>query len=265
MQAISIDNLSVYLGANKTPILANISLSLDAGEVLTIIGPNGAGKSTLLKVLAGDIDHHANNIKGNIRISNLSTQPLQRARQLAVLPQFSLLNFPYKVHQVVELARIPHNTGYQQDEIICKQVLELLDIGYLYNRLYTDLSGGEKQRVQLARVFAQIWRQRDCNAQPRYLILDEPTTALDIGHQHQLMTAIRGLAKQKVTVVMVLHDVNMAMKYSDRALALQCGHSMGFGNVDTIANIELMEKLFNTPVSILKNPSDDTPIIVTGA
>ena len=132
---------------------------------------------------------------------------------------------------MVQLARIPHNTGRQCDDQIVKDALELMDISFLTNRLYTELSGGEKQRVQLARVLAQIWNSEDAPAQTRLLLLDEPTSALDLGHQQQLMTAIRKLANQGVTVVMVLHDINLAAHYADTILALLCSERLAYGSV----------------------------------
>ena len=244
--------------ANAHSILVNkVSCHVNTGEVLAIIGPNGAGKSTLLNAIAGDIEY-----SGNINIAGIASEPKLRARQLAVLPQLSLLNFPYRVSEVVGLARIPHNTGHQRDAEIVQEALALMDISFLSERLYTELSGGEKQRVQLARVFAQIWQKSDAPNQSRLLLLDEPTAALDLGHQRLLMHAIRELANHGVAVVMVLHDINLAARYADTALALLCSERLAFGRIDEVVNKENIKSLFEVDVHIAQHPEHNSPVVI---
>ena len=191
-----------------------------------------------------------------------------------MLPQFSLLNFPYRVHEVVALARIPHDTGHQHDNKIIDEALNLMDISLLKNRLYTELSGGEKQRVQLARTFAQIWEaslssrsgQSSDSEQPilddRILLLDEPTTALDLGHRNDLMKAIKSFAQQGVATLMVLHDINLAARFSDRLLALRQGEQVAFGSVTEVITVDNMQRLFNTDIRLIKDPENNAPIII---
>ncbi|MCL4169000.1 UNVERIFIED_CONTAM: hypothetical protein GTU68_027587 [Idotea baltica] len=224
---------------------------------MAIIGPNGAGKSSLLKAIAGDLTY-----SGSISIQGLSETPTLRARQVAVLPQLSLLNFPYRVSEVVGLSRIPHNTGRKRDDKIVKDALKLMDISFLTNRLYTELSGGEKQRVQLARVLAQIWSREDAPAESRLLLLDEPTTALDLGHQQQLMSAIRTLAQQGVTVVMVLHDINLAAHYADNILALLCSQQLAFGSVNEVITAPNIKSLFGVDAKVIMHPERNTPVVI---
>ena len=160
------------------------------------------------------------------------------------------------------MARIPHNTGRHCDEQIVKDALKLMDISFLTNRLYTELSGGEKQRVQLARVLAQIWNAEDAQSQSRLLLLDEPTTALDLGHQQQLMMAIRKLAGQGVTIVMVLHDLNLAAHYADSILAMQCSQRLAFGDAKEVITAPNIKSLFAVDTNIIMHPENGTPVVI---
>ena len=238
-------------------LLNGVNFELSTGEILAIIGPNGAGKSTLIKALSGDLDY-----QGQISVDGLSDVPVERARQLAVLPQLSLLNFPYRVSEVVNLARIPHRSGWLRDQEIVDQALSLMDIGFLKNRLYTELSGGEKQRVQLARALAQIWDKNDAAQGTRILLLDEPTTALDLGHQRDLMLAIQKFAKQGVAVIMVLHDINLAAQYADSMLALVCSEQIAHGAVKDVVTKDIINRLFSIQTEIVKHPVNDNPVVI---
>ena len=254
MSLLSIKHLSVAV-KNHT-LLDNINVELAAGQVMSIIGPNGAGKSTLLAAIAGDIAY-----SGDISLKGISNKNPERARQMAVLPQLSVLSFPFTVSEVVGLARIPHATGKQKDAAIVQAALELVDIGFLAHRLYTELSGGEKQRVQLARVFAQIWQHQCADNAPRLLLLDEPTTALDLGHQQLLMQAIRQQTANGLTVIMVLHDLNLAARYSDKLLAVLCSQQVAFGCPDSVISADNIKRLFDINATILPHPEDGVPIV----
>lgn len=242
----------------KTKLLDNVSCSVNKGEILAVIGPNGAGKSSMIKAITGDFSY-----SGQITINGLAQQANKQARQIAVLPQFSLLSFPYRVSEVVNLARIPHSTGRQRDDEIIDQALDLMDIGFLKNHLYTELSGGEKQRVQLARILAQIWDADDAENGTRLLLLDEPTTALDLGHQRDLMSAIKTFSQQGVAVVMVLHDINLAAQYADNMLALLCSQAIAYGAVNEVLTPKNINRLFGVNADIIKHPRADTPLIIS--
>ena len=254
---ISAAHIKVYNGS--VLLVDDVSFDLKAGEILAIVGPNGAGKSSMLKALAGDLAY-----QGTLLMPDIEQQAMARARQLAVLPQFNLLSFPYLVPEVVALGRIPHKTGWQKDQEIILQSLELLDISYLANRKYTELSGGEKQRVQLARVMSQIWRAQDSNNQARILLLDEPTNALDLGHQQQLLKGLRTFAKQGVAIIMVMHDINLASSCADKVLAMACGQQVMLGTPNEVITEQTMQQLFNTKVSITSHPEYNTPIVLGG-
>jgi iron complex transport system ATP-binding protein len=241
---------------SSRPLLTDINFDLSSGEVISIIGANGAGKSTLLKAINHEIPY-----QGQILHQHISSDRQLRARQLATLPQFSLLNFPFLVSEVVQLSRIPHATGATIDRKIVDEALALMDITPLKDRLYTQLSGGEKQRVQLARILAQVWRDSDANG-PRVMLLDEPMTALDIGHQHALMSALRKFSTTGVAIMMVLHDLNMAARYSDKLLSLHNGRQVAFGHTDEVLTAPIIKKMFNVDVKIIAHPTTQTPYVI---
>jgi len=274
MSILTVDNVSVK--AWGAQLLNNISFHVEKGEIISIIGPNGAGKTTLMNALldagmntsnpngqyqlTGDIALCGHRVSNNTVSGKSSTwKAKDRARHVALLPQLSLLNFPYTVHEVVELSRIPHSTGMKVDQEIIHAALDALDITHLKQRFYTQLSGGEKQRVQLARVMAQIWRSED--AAQRLLLLDEPTSSLDLGHQQQLMNGVRMFANEGVAVVIVVHDVNLVAHYSDRVLALSCGEMVAEGVPKETITPELMQALYGVDVDVIAHPVNGQPVI----
>lgn len=243
-------------------LLHGVSLQLAAGEVMAIIGPNGAGKSTLLNTIVGTV-HQQQHTQGSIVCCGRSLPQWNsesKAKSIAIMPQLSTLNFPFTVEEVVKLSRIPHQTGVELDQAIIYDALKALDIHYLTQRIYTQLSGGERQRVQLARVMAQIWRRED--AEQRLLLLDEPTSSLDLGHQQQLMQALREFAQQGVGVLMVAHDINLVAQYADKLLALSCGQVVAQGEPSSVVVSDLMSELFQVDVRVIEHPETSKPVIV---
>ncbi|MGH1487080.1 MAG: heme ABC transporter ATP-binding protein [Cellvibrionaceae bacterium] len=260
MSVLVLDNVSI--NAWGADLINKVSFSVDRGELLAIIGPNGAGKTTLMNTVV-NAGHKNQNISGNITVCGQAYDawsPEARAQHVALLPQSSFLNFPYTVSEVIQLGRIPHATGQLIDNAIIKHALSSLDISHLKERLYTQLSGGEKQRVQLARVMVQIWRSED--AGKRLLLLDEPSSSLDLGHQQQLMTIIREFANQGVAIVMVAHDINLVSQYTDQLLALCCGEAIAQGRPNDVISSELMKKLYQVDVDVLSHPSNNKPLVV---
>ncbi|NNC55804.1 MAG: heme ABC transporter ATP-binding protein [Pseudomonadales bacterium] len=253
--------LQVAIGGR--PLLEAVNLQLGCGEVMSVIGPNGAGKTTLLRAIAGEFSQHQASVRGSIEFAgrNLSSWTLaSRALQLAVLPQSNLLNFPFLVCEVIELGRVPHSSGHRVDQQVVNTVAGLMDVEHLLQRVYTQLSGGEKQRVQLARVFAQLWS--DEPALPRLLLLDEPLQALDYGHQRQVMQAIRGLAQQGVAVLQVMHDVNLAAQFSQRMLALVAGRMHESGSVEQIMQSQTLQQIFGVELHVVRHPQDGHPVLL---
>jgi iron complex transport system ATP-binding protein len=265
----------VSVNAWGAQLLSHISVEVAAGEILAIIGPNGAGKTSLINTivdvhpfsqthrqLSGEIiacGYSAQSRTENHTENQTENHSKHRARHIALLPQLSALSFPFTVEEVVRLSRTPHNTGVLIDRVIIQDALNALDILHLKQRLYTQLSGGEKQRVQLARVMAQIWRSED--APQRLLLLDEPTSSLDLGHQQQLMAAIRTFANEGVATVMVVHDVNLATRHADKVLALLCGEAIAQGKPEEIITPALIKQLYQVEVDIVRHPKTGKPII----
>jgi iron complex transport system ATP-binding protein len=239
-------------------LLEDITFAVEPGEVLGLAGPNGAGKSSLLQLIAGDLQLSSGQlIFGDRALSEWSAQ--ERARHMAFLPQMSLLNFPYTVEEVVMLGRIPHSSGYQADREVVEQVLQLTDTVSLRHRLYTQLSGGEKQRTQLARIFAQI-----CGEEPltgKLLLLDEPTSALDLAHQQQVLLAITQLAQRGCAVMVVIHDLNLAASIADQILVLDEGKQAALGSPDQVFTAALFKEVFAVDVSITRHPQEGYPVV----
>jgi len=258
MKALELRNLTVEL--NQRPFLKAINLTFNSGELIAIVGPNGAGKSTLLKSISGDLPVSSGNILFHGRpLAHLSSR--KRACNVAVLPQHSSLQFAFSAREVVALGRIPHATGLAQDNAVVTETMRALDISDLADRFYTQLSGGEKQRVQLARVLTQIWQQSD-DFPSRLLLLDEPTAHLDLGHQQQLMTVIKGFTRQGVTVVLVVHDINLAIQYADSLIAMRDGMIKAVGKPANVIQPSMVETLFGPNVSVLHMPNDCRPIVL---
>jgi len=241
------------------PVLADISLSLPAGRVLAVLGGNGAGKSSLLRLVAGDIA--ASRGRASFAGQALGDWPRrQLATRLACLPQFSSLSFPFSVEEVVLLGRTPHSSGRQQDRLIAQQAMQATDTLGLRHRLYTQLSGGERQRVQLARVMAQILDRCD---QGCLLLLDEPTTALDLNHQQQLQATVADLAGRGCAVLLVVHDVNLAAAMADQLLVLDRGRCAAQGSPGEVLTPALFRDLFHADVLIGEHPDGGRPLVIS--
>lgn len=266
---ISLNDICFEVNASK--LLTNISFDISTHEILAIVGPNGASKTTLLKVLSGELPPSSGCL--NFLDKPMHEWPLKKlAKQLAVLPQLSLLNFPYTAEEVVSLGRTPHDTGIAIDHAIVSDAMSLCNITYLKHRDYTRLSGGEKQRVQLARVFAQIWQECDREGSENYagdstrpervLLLDEPTSALDLGHQQQLMTALQQLKESGVAIVIVVHDLNVAATHADKIVALSCGNIHYYGDTSGFLNAQQLSALFNAKISIINDESNRKVIVL---
>ena len=253
---LSVQNLSVKIGG--VPLLDAIDLELKAGQVMSIVGPNGAGKSTLLKAIAGE----QNPSSGRILLHEKMISEWPKATlacHMAVLPQRSVLTFPFSGREVVELGRTPHDSGIEEDSRIIDEVMDYLDARHLQDRFYTNLSGGEQQRIQLARVLAQIWRPAE---EPRLLLLDEPSSYFDLAHQQLLVKLVRELAAKNIAVVVVLHDLNLAMSCADHIAVLCCGRLHVQGNADEVLDTECIRDVFGVEARIIADPETGARHIV---
>ncbi|MFT3930887.1 MAG: heme ABC transporter ATP-binding protein [Spongiibacteraceae bacterium] len=236
-------------------VLENISLQLHSGEVLGVLGANGAGKSTLLGVLAGELPIASGSIEiGNVPLHELSMAQL--ARQRAVLPQASTLNFDLAVNDVVAMGAYPFpEASPQQVAVQIQRALMLTDTLVFQQRRYLHLSGGEQQRVQLARTLVQIALSDRDNT--RYLLLDEPTASLDPRHQQDLLRVVRQLAEtENIAVLTVLHDVNLAARWCHRLLLLAHGNAVACGTPREVLQPALLRDVYAMDVSVLPHPCD---------
>lgn len=237
-------NITYQIG-NKL-LLDDVSVRFEPGLFHLIIGPNGAGKSTLVNILSSQLKtHHGQVLYNNQDISTLTIEAL--AKQRAVLSQNIELAFPLLVREVVMMGRYPHfiSKPSKRDEEIVQEAMHFFDVTDLAERNYMTLSGGEKQRVHFARVAAQIWAEtkEEC----RYLILDEPLTFLDVHYQFDFMHKMKNLLKsQKIVVIGVVHDLNLAAKFADQIILLHQGKLLAQGNKKTVltrANIKTAYRL----------------------
>ncbi|MBX3587011.1 MAG: heme ABC transporter ATP-binding protein [Ramlibacter sp.] len=225
-------------------LLGETTARLQPGRFTAVLGPNGAGKSTLLSVLSGQRKPDA----GQVTLDDAALQrwrPEALALRRAVMPQESAVAFDFTVQAVAELGRYPHRHQPSQDEAgIVTQALEATGVAPLAQRVFNTLSGGEKARVQLARALAQVWQPRPDGA-ARWLLLDEPTAALDLAHQHQALHLLRHWTRtQGVGVVAVLHDVNLALRYADDVLLLAPGQPALAGSGLEVLTPELVTRLW---------------------
>ncbi|QNN58514.1 heme ABC transporter ATP-binding protein [Diaphorobacter ruginosibacter] len=224
MKTEGIECRALGVGIARGPRLATVTARIEPGRFTAILGPNGAGKSTLLSMLVGEREPQSGEVM-------LDGTPLARhgmdalAMRRAVMPQDCSVAFDFTALEVVELGRYPHRAHPSREEAgIVRQAMELTGVEHLAHRSINTLSGGERARTHLARALAQVWEPcRDGSA--RWLLLDEPTAALDLAHQHHSMALLRRLSEEQgVGVVAVVHDVNLAVRYAHDALLVGPGH-----------------------------------------
>lgn len=240
-------------------LIAPTSFEIQSNQLVAIIGPNGAGKSSLLSCLSGEYGLSKGEVLfGGTALPNWSAK--QKAKQMAVLPQKSLLAFDFVVSSVVAMGRIPHQESSLQTDSIVSEVLVALDINHLAKRRYLQLSGGEQQRVQLARVMAQVWPS--FSTQASLLLLDEPTASLDIDSQQRSLALIDAWVRQGNTAVIAMHDINLAAKFADQILVLRNGKILAFGNTDELLRPDLIKRAFDVDVEVIKHPKTLRPVII---
>ena len=261
-------------------ILTDIDLSLPAGQVIGVLGANGAGKSTLLAALAGELSPSTGRITLNGR--PLSAWPAaELARCRAVLPQSPSLQFDLPVATVIGMGAYPHarhtRTGaprtdsrdtaraaIAEDQRILQRVLALADVQDLYERRYRLLSGGEQQRVHLARVLYQLLLARQGHDEYRVLMLDEPTASLDPRHQLQLLSAVYTLAhEENVAALVIVHDLNLAAGCCDRLLLLGQGCVAACGTPAQVLTPDTLRQVYGVEATVLPHPNQPgRPLVV---
>ena len=253
--AIAAEGLSYDYG--RGAVLDGVSLEVAAGEIVGVIGPNGSGKTTLVRLLAGVIRPGA----GHVSLDGARLEALPRrdiARRLAVVPQDSALEFPFTALEVVLMGRAPHLPPLAfpraRDLEIARAALTQLEVAAVEDRALVQLSGGERQRVLLARALAQ---------EPRVLLLDEPTTHLDLRHQTGIYDTVRALTRANgVAVLSVLHDLNLAALYCDRLLLLAGGRVVAQGTPTQVLLGPLLREAYGVPVHVGINAATGTPTVL---
>ncbi|MDF2821975.1 MAG: ABC-type cobalamin/Fe3+-siderophore transport system, ATPase component [Clostridiales bacterium] len=232
------------MGYNGIDVVKNISLEVKSGENLCIIGPNGCGKTTLLKAIGGLLDY-----SGNIKLDNKEIKHFKRneiAKKLAILSQISSIYFSYTVYETVMLGRYLQmksgmfNTPSKIDVEMVEECLERVGLQDVKERQITSLSGGQLQRVFLARTFAQ---------EPDIILLDEPTNHLDLKHQIELVEYLKEWSqKENKSAIGVFHDINLAIQLADNALILKEGNVVKYGDVSTSITGEVLESVYGMDV-----------------
>ncbi|KVL30905.1 heme ABC transporter ATP-binding protein [Burkholderia sp. MSMB1835] len=259
-------------------ILRDLSLSIEPGRVTALLGRNGAGKSTLLKAFAGELTGsvapNGVRVTGDVTLNGESLARID-ARRLAclraVLPQAAQPAFPFSVDEIVLLGRYPHTRRggarhviAHRDRDIAWRALERADADALVGRDVTTLSGGELARVQFARVLAQLWPDHDATESgPRYLLLDEPTAALDLPHQHRLLDTVRAVAREwQLGVLAIVHDPNLAARHADAIAMLVDGTIVAHGAPRDVMTPAHIARCYGFAVKMVETGDETPPVMV---
>lgn len=239
-------------------LLDDVTISLQPGSFTVIIGPNGAGKSTLMKVLSGEMRADAGSVAyGNIDVGLF--RPAELARVRAVLPQSTVLSFPFTALEIVRMGAVAQ--GSTQPEVQARQALAKVGLAGFEGRSYNMLSGGEQQRVQFARALAQVPRAVE-DGQPRALLLDEPTSSLDLGHQISVLETARDFALSGGTVLAVLHDLNLAAEFANQLIVMHRGRITACGPAQETINDETIARVYGIGGTVGRLPAAHIPYIL---
>ena len=251
-----IDNISFAYA--KKPVVQGISLRIEPGEFVAVIGPNGAGKSTLLKLMAGLLSGFQGSVNFMGR-SIVDYKPVELARKVAFVPQETHVAFPFTVYEMILMGRMPYRQSFlfdtETDDQFVRQAMALTETEHLSGKMFTEISGGERQRVVLASALAQT---------PEVLLLDEPTVYLDMKHQLQFYEILRHLnADKQMTVVAVTHDVNLASRHAGRMIAICEGTIVTEGTSDQVLTAEKLQQIFGITAHIIERPDGGRYVIPT--
>ena len=243
---------------NNIVINNDINFNINYGDSVSIIGPNGSGKTTLLRLISGDILPSSGKIffRGK-ELEEWCSKRISTKR--AVLPQNSYITFPFTVKEVIQMGRFPFPENNNFDENIINNLIQTFDLADFLDRDFTSLSGGEKQRVQLARVFAQIWSEDHYNG--KLLILDEPTSFLDIKHQLHFFEIINSFKQNGLTVLMVLHDINHAISFSDKIAMLKKSELVCFGDTKDVIKTKNLNDVFDINLKLVNIDSNGKTLV----
>ncbi len=244
-ESVRVADLS--FGYHREDVVQGVSFTAKAGGFLGIIGPNGSGKSTLLKLMSGVEKPRGGSVE--VADFDIATRSrLELGRHIAVVPQETTMAFPYTVLEMVLFGRTPHLSGFafenDRDVDVARWALDRTATSHLAQRPVTELSGGERQRVALARALAQ---------EPRVLLLDEPSAFLDIRHEVEMYDLLRELANEGMTIVSVLHDLNLAALYCEHIVLLSDGAVYRQGRPEEVMNYENLTTVYGTEIYVSLN------------
>jgi len=252
---ITVDALEVAYG--DVPVLEGVSVSVERGELVGLVGPNGAGKTTLLRVLSGALSPDGGTVL--VDGTDVHTLPSKASsRLLSVVPQDTHLSFSFDVRDVVEMGRTPHRSRFsgptREDREIVDTALERTRTAGFADRSIDDVSGGERQRVLLARAIAQ---------DTPVVLLDEPTASLDVNHQIETLELVSDLVSDGTTAVAAIHDLDLAARYCDRLVVLAGGRIVDSGPPDSVLTTDTVATAFDATAAVTTNPLTGTPTVTT--
>lgn len=252
---IVVRNLDWSYGQEK--ILDNINIKFEEGKFYSIIGPNGSGKTTLIKNISKLLEIKKESVFVNkCDLTKLSSKEF--AKKISCVPQNTNIDFEFSVIDIVLMGRAPYLRRFQsesKDDLeIVKRAMEITNTWYLKDKRINEISGGERQRVIIARAIAQ---------NTRIILLDEPISHLDIHHQVELLDTIRKLNEENnITVIAILHDLNMAAEYSDELILLSKGKIVAKGIPKEVLTKENIKQVYNIEINLIKNPVTKKPYII---
>jgi iron complex transport system ATP-binding protein len=252
---IDVDDISVSLGGDGTPILDSVSCEVPSQSFVALVGPNGAGKTTLLRTVNGVLAPDSGTVSIDGRhIQSLSSREV--ARRVATVPQKTSISFDFSVRDIVAMGRTPHRSRFRHtdDSDTIDQALEQARITHLADRSVGSVSGGERQRILLARALAQ---------DAPTLVLDEPTASLDIHHQVRTLELVRDLVDQGKTALAAIHDLDLAARFCDSIVVLSDGRVLANGTPESVLTESVVEQAFGGHPRIYEDPITKSPSVTT--
>ncbi len=254
MTTLAVESLGYTAGSSV--LIDGVSLTAHPGELLGVVGPNGAGKSTLLQLMAGD----RTPTRGSVTLDGrpiAEYRPSELARMRAVLPQQTVVQFPFTSRDIVLMGRHPHhgdpNNSHEHDLGVARAAMAATHTLDLETRIFPSLSGGEQTRVAFARILAQ---------ETPIILLDEPTTTLDVHHQEHTMQLLGHRARRGAAIVAVLHDLNLAAAYAGRLVLLSEGRVRAIGSPAQVLDEDVLSETYHQRMRVMNHPHRDCPLVV---
>lgn len=248
---VTATRLTVAYGARE--ILREVDFAARPGALTAIVGPNGSGKTTLIRALSGDLPYRGEAHLGGLQIGR--AKPWELAARRGVLAQFTPVAFPFTVAEVVRLGQSGGLSAGGPD--LTQRALARVGLAGFEGRNYQELSGGEQQRVQLARVLAQVWEPADGDG-PRWLFLDEPVASLDIAHQLEVMQVARDFADAGGGVLAVMHDLNLTAMFADEVALMSAGRIAAQGRPEAVFTDETLSAAYGCRLKVNTAPARST-------